>query len=319
MAINNPTEIPGLIGWKSAKDVSSITIDGSNNVTAFNDQAAGNSLTTIFGTPKSGTRTHNGHNVIDLDGASALGNWGAVEDLQPSAVMYAVIPDDLTAVQEFISSARSNDLGAGVNAAGNWTVRLGSPRDTGVAADTNFHVLIVNFNGLSTNLYVDGIDLGLSLGFSSTDRWRDLLIGARSNSSSSPIASVSENANMAFCESASYSNTLTPTQVADLTAYTAANWAPANTNPVVTLVDPTQNSDIVDLARPLIPGNLLRWNDEVNIVIDQSADVFIITSEASVTFEVEVFRDGVWEAPVQYTAVATPPACITINNVTVIA
>lgn len=229
MAITSPEDIAGLVDWFSAKDPATITVDGSSNVTALaNKNAGGANLDTVFGTPKSGTRAHNGHNTIDLNGTSALGTWGASETLQPYWFSAAFLVDVTSGADaELFGSARASDVGFGINAAGNWAIRFGSLRDTGIAATTGFHVFVSVFNGTATRFFVDNTELDLTaLAISgSADRYRPALIGAASSKTSPPLDAVANYADAAFLEVATYAGTPTEQNITDSYDYLVSNWA----------------------------------------------------------------------------------------------
>lgn len=68
----SPTDISGLVFWFDAADTSSITLDGSNNVSQWNDKS-GNSrhltqATTLL-RPAYGTQTQNGYSLVVTDAA----------------------------------------------------------------------------------------------------------------------------------------------------------------------------------------------------------------------------------------------------------
>jgi hypothetical protein len=69
-----PADLDGLAAWYDASDASTITAS-SNDVTEWRDKSENDHhLVTNAGTPKTGTRTFNGVNVIAFDGSSDLLN-----------------------------------------------------------------------------------------------------------------------------------------------------------------------------------------------------------------------------------------------------
>lgn len=68
----SPTDISGLVAWWDASDVSTITLDGSNNVSEWRDKS-GNSRhmaqSNTLVRPAYGTQTQNGLNLIVTDAA----------------------------------------------------------------------------------------------------------------------------------------------------------------------------------------------------------------------------------------------------------
>ena len=222
MAITFPTDISDLTCLYHAKDTSSITVNGSNVITQWNDLSGNNNhLTDVLGSPLSGTRTHNGHNVVDLDGSSAL--------RLPSVIT-------LTAPWTIVTTAELDVIGSfrhlmGVQTNGTWTglgVNLNNPpvmnffhnelnngNGPHTTAAGEFFRLIAVSNNTDSHYYKNGVDGGTFT--SGNADYNAVTIGGMSGTGSRWDGKG--------CTFAIYDKALTSTEATDLDDWMAAEWA----------------------------------------------------------------------------------------------
>lgn len=149
--------------WWDPSDTSTITLN-SGTVASMTDKS-GNGRTVQGGTtsnsPKSGTRSHNGLNVLDFDGGDDLDTVVAYSWPQPSTLLIVAKTDQITAAKYmFGSESSSNPSGFGIdlNTTYKWRVHAGSAL-WGPDADTDPHIFTVFFSGASSYLRKDGVQV----------------------------------------------------------------------------------------------------------------------------------------------------------------
>lgn len=170
----SPRSIPGLVGWWDASDLDSLTVDGSGYVSQWNDlSGAGRHLTQGTGDkqPRSGTRTQNGRNVLDLNN-----DWlerASFTLAQPFTWFLTLNRDYPTpdGWDRFTSSSGWNCVVGCYGSDTNWTWTAdGIKGIRGGVQSTAPTVLTVVANGASTTLLKDGATIasgdGGSTGFS---------------------------------------------------------------------------------------------------------------------------------------------------------
>lgn len=152
---NGPGDIAGLEGdW----DADTITQTDGSAVTSLADQS-GHSRTATQGASgnqpiiKNALAAFNGHNAIRFDGANDVLDTATFTISQPTTVLivakYAsmssgVMFDSITPINHDIRHNGSN-----------WQAYAGSAL-VGPAANTSLHVIITQFNGASSKLWIDG-------------------------------------------------------------------------------------------------------------------------------------------------------------------
>jgi hypothetical protein len=114
----NPADIANLKAWYDASDTATITVSGTA-VTQWNDKS-GNAYNVTQGTaglrPQSNTRTQNGLNAIDFDGADDILNASTASDWTflsntSGATVFAALFADTASDQRFIWSTYGGSFG----------------------------------------------------------------------------------------------------------------------------------------------------------------------------------------------------------------
>ncbi len=162
----SPSNITGIVDWWNPNNTGKITTSGGE-VTHFLSEMNSYDLTQLGSRgPKSGSRTVNGHNVLDFDRSyrGGLVQTGAVSSGQP-CTFFAVTGDDLagSAQVEFVVykypsggdttfALQGNDGNHVELYAGTWG---GSG---GPAKSATVKLYICVFNGASSHIYTDGTD-----------------------------------------------------------------------------------------------------------------------------------------------------------------
>lgn len=179
----------GYFAEYDASDTSSITTSGST-VTAWNDiSGGGNHLTSINGSPASGTRTINGLNVVDFPGSASCGR--DIADQSQPLTVYVVYLSDITdtggTVYEFLAY---NGAAGGVNMFQEWGVWYaggGGTIELLKSRDANAHIAYVVANGASSLVGIS--DYGEATG-SLSHGLNKLWLGGRDNGSSSADGAI---------------------------------------------------------------------------------------------------------------------------------
>lgn len=146
-----------LIAWYDSSDASTLTLSGSN-VTAWADKS-GNSKTLTLAAgagPVSGTRTQNGLNVLDFQGAtSMLGS--PVTSSQPCTIGIVCLSDHPDGGLRYVQG----DDGAGQAAiyvsGDRFVYTAGSAVDAGIAENTSARILSARYNGSSSYFRANGV------------------------------------------------------------------------------------------------------------------------------------------------------------------
>ena len=158
MPINSPTEIPGLQGFYHAKNTSSVPTNVSNVVLQWDD-LSGNArnLDSVTGSPLSGARTYNDHNVIDFQaGADYIDRSTAIVIAQPyTLIVFGAI--DVPPGQLIATDSTTNAF-TGIRGTTTWIANSGTDLSGGTV-DTDPHRLMFVANGSSSELILDGASL----------------------------------------------------------------------------------------------------------------------------------------------------------------
>lgn len=214
--------VAGYLLWFDASDTASITDAGAGAVSQWNDKS-GNGLHLTQGTganrPTTGTRTLNSKNVVDFDGTNDVLITADFTQAQPVTV-FAVAAEDVTTAgaQQVVGN-------------GNVTPTLFSQFSTtyryfagtlqsgsGLSVDTNPHIWVGVFNGVSSSLRIDGTPV--STGNPGANGWstKPLRIGA----SFTPDSWF----NGIVAEVIVYPSALSGGDLAAVEAYLDAKWTP---------------------------------------------------------------------------------------------
>ena len=261
MAINDPTDITNLVAWKDPKDTSTITVDGSDTVTQFDDKTAtGADYTTVIGTPKSGTRTYNGHNVIDFDGSSSLSTFSGIEPSKPSTIHVAFVVDVITGSNLVVSSSDRLQLSFGMDGGEVSILQSGSWYGSGVFPSIgDFVTMTVVYDDNNTIFYVNGVDTNTSVNDQNRD-FEEGMIGARTSNFNNPHTANQAEFDGAYCGHALYDRSLTSTEASDLHDWSVAHYAVASSG---TDIDPTSGGISIS-------GNavVLQANTNISVNLD---------------------------------------------------
>ena len=196
----SPTDIPSLVSWHDATDTSTITDSGSGLVSSWADKSGnGNTFSQGTGTnrPTTGTRTQNSLNVLDFDGndSMSMASFGGAEG-QPNTLYVAGVFDLLTSNRYMVDGIDAGNREALLVTSSNFTALAPFPFLTHGAADTNFHIFKIVFNGASTIIGVDGSDITGNAGAGAID---GLTIGSAYNNLSYMNGAIGE---VVFCNAA---------------------------------------------------------------------------------------------------------------------
>lgn len=161
-------------------------IQGSSPVTAWNNDtvvAAGGSdydLDVKAGGGTLGVTTQNGHTVVDFDGSVYLETTSGQTLSQPNTVFLVAAVDSLAADQHIYDS-RSNSGARHTalfnNPGDDIEIYAGTTLNGNVLADTNFHVIMNQYNGASSITFLSGV--GTVTGNAGSQSWDFGTLGAR--------------------------------------------------------------------------------------------------------------------------------------------
>lgn len=163
-----PASLPNLVAWYDASDAASITSSGGA-VSQWNDKSGnGHHLTQSTSNlkPTTGTRTLNGLNVIDFDGAVGSADYmdsNALNITQPNTIFAVVRHDNVsgnrgTVTEGTASGHRHLLYVTGVGRT--WGFYAGSGITSAVTPDTTTaHALIAVANSTSSELWLDGTSI----------------------------------------------------------------------------------------------------------------------------------------------------------------
>lgn len=171
---DNPNDISGILLWLDAADTSTITKDVNNNVTQWRDKSM-NATHFINGStnyPKSGTKTYNGLNVIDLQTtASSYLISSSNIIVNTSYSMFIVCYSSSVGTASYMRPA---NLTSGINTDGIWTISQNSntkmycligPQNGTWNNTTTYNANLQNMNIISfvTNCTKDISNVGVTL------------------------------------------------------------------------------------------------------------------------------------------------------------
>jgi hypothetical protein len=111
----------------------------------------------------------NGLNCLTYDNSTdTMSTSGTITLAQPFTIVSVLKASSTTNEQVITNGTAAGVSGPRVNT--NWTIFAGIAADSGVAADTNLHLVVCVFNGASSLIRVDGAQVGGSLN-PSTNGW----------------------------------------------------------------------------------------------------------------------------------------------------
>lgn len=146
--------------WYDASDTDTITDAGSGAVSQWDDKS-GNAEHLTQGTgsnrPTTGTRTQNSLNVLDFTN-DRLVNSSIAAVTQPYTV-YLAYAHDSTGTQYVIDGTTSGGR-AGLLISTTWQTFAGNLLNTGDSPNTNFNIWKLVFNGVSSEVYLNGTLIG---------------------------------------------------------------------------------------------------------------------------------------------------------------
>ncbi len=154
----DPTQLPSLLAWY--KGDAGVTDAGAGAVSQWNDQSGVGHHLTASGAnrPTTGTRTQNGLNVIDFDGANNFMNSNAISEASPFTIIACIKNDDGADGSQqlfFRNSGATVSASVGKETTNAWRASDGT-LISGGTPDTNAHVFVVVFNGASSQIWIDG-------------------------------------------------------------------------------------------------------------------------------------------------------------------
>lgn len=155
-----PTDIAGLVAWYDASDAATITSSGGAVSQLSDKSGIGNHLTQGTGAkqPTTGTRTQNGRNVIDFDGGDAIAVTTA-SYTQPNTIYVVLKMDVASTGQVFDGGTQRNAIYIDKSAPHQWSIYAQNTVASGTNADTNPHIASALFNGASSTLRLDGVQI----------------------------------------------------------------------------------------------------------------------------------------------------------------
>lgn len=228
MAIDDPTDLTNLQIWCDAQ---TLGLSDNDAVTSFTDLTGnGHHFTDLSGTKPAPTfkiNIHNGHPVVRFDGTDDILYTDAVTFSQPFTFGLFVRQSSQTAAFAFESYISGLSANPSISAQNLGTFCWGYYAGTtdissSVTQDTNFHSIIVKFDGASSFIRVDGTETtgnGGAGGFSS----ENISLGARlDGSNNGALYADVDVGEVVFCSAA-----LSSTEITDLEAYFTAHWAAA--------------------------------------------------------------------------------------------
>jgi hypothetical protein len=108
--------------------------------------------------PTSGIRTQNGLNVLDFDGSDLMVCASIATVTQPYTV-YLAYAHDTTGTTYVVDGTTAGGR-AGFLISTTWQLFAGNLLNTGDAPDTNFNIWKLEFNGGSSKVYLNGVEVG---------------------------------------------------------------------------------------------------------------------------------------------------------------
>lgn len=225
-----PNSIPGLAAWMDASDVSTVTLDGSNNVSAILDKSGNSrnwSQATVLQRPNYITAAQNGLNAIRVtnggplwignSSSSAESYFGAGRNICTQFVVWKYTAQ---AISHRVYDGSDNNRLVRINshaASTTWNTSAYNP--TSYATSTSWRIQTVRYDGPnskhdswvgSTKVATQTNFTGFSMATSNNYRWDfgSSIVGADAD----------------FGEAIHYNVALSDSDVALLIAYLAAKW-----------------------------------------------------------------------------------------------
>jgi len=217
----SPSDISNLEAWYDANDVfnGSNPSDGSS-VGGSGDEWADKSgngydlsqSTTSTKQPTFRTNIQNGKPAIEFDGGDALTSSTSAVG-QPTTW---VIICDLDSGSDNIVDGPTNPQFI-AESSGKYRLFAGSAASSNISYSLSPSIIIMEFNGSSSNLRVDGsndVNNPYSLGSNSAQNW---VIGSRGDAAGNYIIGY-------IFEIIMYNKTLTPTEISNIESYSSSKW-----------------------------------------------------------------------------------------------
>lgn len=178
-----PPDIAGLGFWYDASDLATITESGGA-VSQWDDKS-GNGRHLLQGTgsaqPTTGSRTQNGLNVIDFDGASDFMDTSATFDYGHQWTVFLVVLSDDGAdgtAQSLVRGNSSTQRGVVTKQTTNvWRMNSGANLDRGTP-NTSPVLLTCRFNGAGSSLRINGVQSGATGDAGNNTALDDFRVGA---------------------------------------------------------------------------------------------------------------------------------------------
>lgn len=317
MAAANPTSVDNLsVYFNSKLDTINVDNDGqtiTSWVSAFN----GDTFTVLQGAPTFNTYSHNGNPMVQFADADVLESDTTYPNGSssgtPQTLFVVAELDNVT--PHYLVGTKDGKGGLSVQNAGYWggaTSTSWVPFPEAPVPTTGFHILCLVRHGSTSpcDLWVDGVKYETSGVQTTSQDWRN-------------FGKVSPNGKLGAV--LTYKDTdLDDADIKNITAYLADEFYQApTTNPRIVLDNPIDAAGYIQGTPALATGDELRWDNTDDIIIDASGKVFIKSGASSVTFNVELRRNGeiFWETPVSYTAerngIPFSPSLLSITNNTI--
>lgn len=145
--------------WLSPRDAATVTSSGgtSSQITDKSGNGHTYSQATATNQPAYGTRTINGHLVLDFDGVDNFMTGTSTTLAQPFTVAAVMQTDSIAAVtQRVFGNSTSSSRGVGLSNTGKWNINYATALIS-ANGDTSPHAFIWIVNGASSVIRVDGV------------------------------------------------------------------------------------------------------------------------------------------------------------------
>lgn len=154
--------VPGYFAWYDPSDVSTLTVPVSNHVSQMNDKSGNGyhvSQAADANRPLTGTRTLNGLNVLEALPVITFLSAGLLTPVQPQPLtVFAVGKSDTAGAANRQLVGAFGGAPAIYQENAEWKIYAGSPiANPPPTVDTNSHTFTGIFNGITSNMYVDGV------------------------------------------------------------------------------------------------------------------------------------------------------------------
>lgn len=170
-------------------DLLNLTTQNDGYVVTWYDQFGSNDATnsTAAEQPKiwdstTGLLTENGRPAIEFDGSDDYLQASSLNISQPTMYFIVAKRDALTGKQNYIDGATTSQEIMIDSSNDTYDIEAGTGLTTTVVATTNQQVLVALFNGASSELFVNAVEIGLS-GTPGTNAINNLIVGADSDQS----------------------------------------------------------------------------------------------------------------------------------------